>query len=470
MKAEESVRRLPARSDYRLADYAEVGLPIYRISSRIFTQVLKRISAIDEFLLQLVRAGVHRTEEISAFLGLPIAFVDESLSQLLSSDLLALSPSSDRSQRLSLSEKGKKALDGAETLVPEERAHTIEFDAILRKVVRHGREQLLTSRQTRDLGYKQIRPLLKKQIGVSDLPLRDVQKSFNDGLSKRDTRRTILAICELYRKNLYFLPAVCAIYRAVDGPDVQVSFVVDGKHSPEHDQAFAQADGAHLLHIDRDLARFSDSAENLETIEQEVKEALLEARLGAANSQDGERATTVVRPVTDTESWSFLTAEQQVELKQAGLTYLDAQGHYPVLVHALKAARYRLLIHTPFLHELIVTDEFVRDMEKLLKSGCKVYIGYGMPDSDVQKPTKSHLRVVERLEKIARRYSNLFFKKVDSHAKVLLQDELFVVLGSFNWLSFRGDPDRTFRDEQSALIALPSMVERKFQSELRLFT
>ncbi len=469
MRTEEIVRRLPARSGYRLADYAEVGLPVYRISSRIFTQVPKRISAIDEFLLQLVRTGVHRTEEISAFLGLPMPFVDESLSQLIADDLLSLSPSNDRTQRLSLSEKGKKALDGAETLVPEERAHTIEFDAILQKVVRHGREQLLTSRQARDRGYKQIRPLLKKQIGISDLPLRDVQKSFSEGISKRETRRTILAVCELYRKNLYFLPAICVIYRAIDGPDVQVSFVVDGKHSPQHDQAFAQADGAHLLHIDRDLTRFGNDAEDFKMIEQEVREALTKGVTSRITDQDGDVIEAPVRPVADPESWSLLTAEQKLELQQAGLTYLDAQDHYPVLLHALKTAKYRLLIHTPFLHELIVTDEFVMDMERLLKSGCKVYIGYGMPESEVQKPTKSHLRVVERLEKIARRYSNFLFKKVDSHAKVLLQDELFVVLGSFNWLSFRGDPDRAFRDEQSALIALPSMVERKFQSELRLF-
>jgi hypothetical protein len=79
------------------------------------------------------------------------------------------------------------------------------------------------------------------------------------------------------------------------------------------------------------------------------------------------------------------------------------------------------------------------------------------------------MQTLERLEKFAKRFSNLVLSKVDSHAKVLLQDELFVVLGSFNWLSFRGDPDRAFRDEQSALVALPSMVERKFQGELKLF-
>jgi phosphatidylserine/phosphatidylglycerophosphate/cardiolipin synthase-like enzyme len=157
-------------------------------------------------------------------------------------------------------------------------------------------------------------------------------------------------------------------------------------------------------------------------------------------------------------------------LKQAGLAYLDAHDHYPLLLNAIRTARFRLLILTPFLHERVVTDEFLKEMERLVRNNCKVYIGYGMPDSDFQKPTKSHLETVERLEKIARRFGNLVLKKIDSHAKVLLQDELFVVLGSFNWLSFRGDPDRAFRDEQSVLIALPSMVERKFQSELRLFS
>ena len=178
----------------------------------------------------------------------------------------------------------------------------------------------LTSRQARDRGYKQIRPLLKKQIGISDLPLRDVQKSFSEGISKRETRRTILSVCELYRKNLYFLPAICVIYKAIDGPDVQVSFVVDGKHSPPHDQAFAQADGTHLLHIDRDLTRFGSVVENFEMIEQEVKEALTEAVASGKTNQQGEVIEASLRPVGDPESWSLLTAEQQLELQQAGLT------------------------------------------------------------------------------------------------------------------------------------------------------
>jgi hypothetical protein len=339
MKTDEIVSRLQGRPGYRIADYAEVGLPVFRLSCRIVTQVPKRISSIDEFLLQLVKVGVTRTEEIAAFLGLPMQFVDESLSQLMADELLALVPTNDRTQRLSLSAKGRSTLDGAEVLVPEERAHTIEFDAILQRVVRYGREALLTGRQARDLGYKQIRPLLKRKVGISDLPLRDVQKSLNDGISKRDGRRTVLAVCELYKKSLYFLPAICVVYRAVDGPDIQVSFIVDGKHSSEHDQAFAQADGARLLHIDRDLAKFGTAAESLETIEEEVKQALAESSEANAAPEGTAAAKTRMRPVSDPQSWSFLTAEQQLELKQSGIAYLDAHDHYPLLLNAIRTAQ-----------------------------------------------------------------------------------------------------------------------------------
>jgi hypothetical protein len=43
------------------------------------------------------------------------------------------------------------------------------------------------------------------------------------------------------------------------------------------------------------------------------------------------------------------------------------------------------------------------------------------------------------------------------------EDDAFVVLTSFNWLSFRGDADRTFRDEQGVIVSDPERVEHKFR-------
>ena len=470
MRIDETVRNLPPRPGFRIADYAEVGLPIYKLSTRVYAQAPKKLSAIEEFVLRLVSSGVHRTEEIAAFLGLPVPFIDGTLSSLIAGELLSLTPTSDRTQRLTLTIKGSGFLDGEETLLPEERSLTVEFDALLQKVVRNQPNTLMTGKQCRERGIKQVRPLLKRQIGIGDLPLRDVQKTMSESSFRRDSRRVVLGVCELYKRTLYFLPAVCVIYRAIDGGEIQVSFFVDGSHSPEHDQAFAQADGTRRLHIERDMNRFASELREIESIEREVSQAP-EIRKALSSLQgSGENAIMRALKVVPAEVWPSLSASQHTQIESTGLAFLDASDHYPLLRNALKTARFRLVIVSPFLHEQVVTEEFLSDLKALLRRNCKVYIGYGMPDSDTHKPTKSHNKTLESLQKLAGTFRNLFLKKVDSHAKILLQDELFVVLGSFNWLSFRGDPDRAFRDEQSVLISLPSMVELKFQDRVRLLT
>ena len=40
---------------------------------------------------------------------------------------------------------------------------------------------------------------------------------------------------------------------------------------------------------------------------------------------------------------------------------------------------------------------------------------------------------------------------------------------SFNWLSFKGDPDRTFRDEQGVLLQEPGLVDQKFNELVMRF-
>jgi hypothetical protein len=470
VKTDEIVRQLPTRPGYRLADYAEVGLPVYRITTRLFTQVLKKVPPIDEFLLRLLQLGIHRTEEMSVFLGLPTSFVGDALSELLVHDLVSLRPGTDRTQRLSLTVKGMRALEGAETFVPEEKTHTLEYDAILQQVVTYGRDRYMSGREIRNSGYKQIRPLLKRQVGISDIPLREVQKSFNAVGSRRDTKRIVLAVCEFYKRALCFLPAICVVYRAIEGSDIQVSFFIDGRPSPEHDQAFARADGVRLLRIDHDLTRFTEANESFDLILQEVESARAQFKSQRLLAGHPGNQPATVQSAEKAQPWSYLSPQQLSGLEQLGMAYLDAQDHYPLLLHSLKATSYRMIIITPFLHESIVTDDFVLQLEALLRRGCRIHIGYGMPDSETRKPSKSHTKVVERLEKLTLRYGQLVVKKVDTHAKVLLQDELLVALGSFNWLSFRGDPDRPFRDEQSVLITLPNMIEQKYQGLLQLFS
>jgi len=54
----------------------------------------------------------------------------------------------------------------------------------------------------------------------------------------------------------------------------------------------------------------------------------------------------------------------------------------------------------------------------------------------------------------------------NTHAKVLIKDSEFLAVTSFNWLSFRGDPGRTFRDEQGTLVQQPEYVDNKFDERV----
>ena len=49
----------------------------------------------------------------------------------------------------------------------------------------------------------------------------------------------------------------------------------------------------------------------------------------------------------------------------------------------------------------------------------------------------------------------------NTHAKILIYDGNWINT-SFNWLSFRGDSDRTYRMEEGTLVAILSRVDKEY--------
>jgi hypothetical protein len=109
-------------------------------------------------------------------------------------------------------------------------------------------------------------------------------------------------------------------------------------------------------------------------------------------------------------------------------------------------------------------------LEAALARGVSVHIGWGISQDEREGPD-AHPRALARLETLAKSYSNLVLRRLgDTHAKVLICDRRYVIVGSFNWLSFRGDPKRTFRDEQGTLVALPEYVDTQYEKFVGRFT
>lgn len=97
--------------------------------------------------------------------------------------------------------------------------------------------------------------------------------------------------------------------------------------------------------------------------------------------------------------------------------------------------------------------------------------GYGINKQPTANLAPQHQAARDQLSQLAGKYSNFRFKRLgDTHAKVLIKDSEFSVVSSFNWLSFKGDPNRTFRDEQGLKVQDASFIEKKFDELLPRFT
>lgn len=114
----------------------------------------------------------------------------------------------------------------------------------------------------------------------------------------------------------------------------------------------------------------------------------------------------------------------------------------------------------------MVTPELLKRLKDALEREVAVYIGYGINAEEQGEPRKTDK---DAEEKLAKQYRNFCFRFGDTHAKVLICDSRFSITGSFIWLSFRGDSDRTFRDEQSVLVEIPEHVDGAFREKLKRF-
>jgi len=103
-----------------------------------------------------------------------------------------------------------------------------------------------------------------------------------------------------------------------------------------------------------------------------------------------------------------------------------------------------------------------------IKREVQVFIGYGIAKYDKNDP-----KAVKALQNLAKTYENFSFTWLGdtypTHAKLLIYDKT-AVTGSFNWLSFKGDVSRQFRDERGTLVSIPEKIDELFNEYLQVFT
>jgi phosphatidylserine/phosphatidylglycerophosphate/cardiolipin synthase-like enzyme len=499
----EDLRRYDNRPGFDLVSCQGVGLPVYKVTVDILTQIRKPIPPIEEFVLKAIDAGLSSEEEIAGFLGLELSTTREAMVNLrLSEDIDLIAPDASQLQIWKLTKKGERTLREATIIVPEERTFDINFDGLLRTPRWYGESErsLLKSRDLRDEGIMEIEPSPKRPPELADLSIKDIDRIIGKILENSRSRKPrnqneldILALKKIERRRpRFFQLSTALVYKAKDSDEIQVTFIVDDILSSEHEAAFARSNGAKKiksqilntlqknepLKFAEDLLGQAFVSANLidpDTITAKVTEAKaeIEAQIEVAQekldqTEDEKEKSTLIQHLEEKEQQILqLQSRMEAMLASVPMRWLEMYEHRPLLEKSLKDTQERLMIISPWINTYSVDLEFLKEFENLLQRRVKVYIGYGINDQKDQK--YSNQKAEQKLQKLAKRYSdNFVFKRLgDTHAKILISDAKFAVTTSFNWLSFKGERDRTFRDERGTLVCDPQKVDELFDNLLR---
>jgi hypothetical protein len=455
LEPEDVAQRYSQRPGYALISYAEVGLPFYRLTLRAQVLEHKQISPLTEFLLRSVEIGVEEPTNIGALLGLDGSVLDATVVSALRNDDIRLGAPAQKRALLTLTQKGRRSLETAMAIAPSETLIEIHYDGLLRRPVPFL-DSWLTGIDLRERGSREVPPAVVRPPGLANIELRDVDPIVRALGDRRHTRRDLLALKSLEGRKRIFQLAVALVYRAEDDGKVQVAFAIDGTLSAEHERAFSQS---------KMLRKLGIGAGGLEPAE-----VTLSNILGAEIIEEAarNRPFTVVLPATSAD----LLAESSVEaIASPPALQIPANQVLPVetfqhpgyLQTGLANASSRLLIISPWVRRPVVNRGFISQLRAALARGVTIYVGWGFGpleqiDEDIDSEVKSDFHSLQR------KFPTSFFARRlgNTHAKVLICDREFMVVTSFNWLSFKGDPNRTFRDERGIFVSVPDHVERQF--------
>lgn len=470
---------------FTLVDYEEVGLPFYELRLDVMAQKRHELPVIDEYVMRLASLGVRSTEDVGDFLGLEPALVRSSVLSLIHADNVDYVPGRD-GREIALTASGHTVLEERMDQVPERTELRIGFDRLLWRLTARWMHDWENPRTVKQSGVRLVPPKRKRRPEISEVDMVGLNRTLSELPSGRGSRMDldIVQILNIGARTKY-VPALLLVFVAVDHSAIRASFIVDEHHSPDHDRGFEEVDGLARLGIaladpssaDRDRPRLPDDVAELRPPAEAVND--LEARLRATSTAlDHALAKAdvdeVIESVADrgpSTRKRLAESEQRVAELQSELEALRAERdalpvrpiptfeHRLVLEDALDRTQRRLLLISPWIKSKIVDDDFAQSLDRLCRSGVRIHIGYGISRHDVQAHDKD---AVERLERLASKYRHFTLRELGhTHAKVLVWDDTLVVT-SFNWLSFRGDRHRTYRQEEGTLITDVGYVDKEY--------
>lgn len=422
-----------ARDGLTLVAIVPAGIPVTTLKVDVDAQQEKELPLLTESMLRLIGAGVTAPTDLSGLLGFPVDPVRRTLSEGMFRGHIRLDPnSSDGDERVRLTPLGQQVAVEHAAIRPVRERMTFYYDGTLGDIQPYDPGLLVQARKAADEDLLKLPAVTTNPVHADDVTPEKLNSLLR---ADADNRYTVLCVRDVrHPPTPRYLPADLLVYSDPDRKDIEVAVVIDGKISTAHELALISRGGANALGI-----RVDPPAER-----PRLNDELELIRVPIATSRE------------KTSSHAMPGADPGEQGKVVGVSVFD---HPRLLEDAITQARDRLLIMSPWIKKSVVNNAFIAKLEGRVRRGVRVDIAYGFSRHD----TKCDPEAVGLLEDLAKSYPESFtFSRLNStHAKVLIYDNTCVTT-SFNWLSFQGARDRTYRMEEGNLVTIRSFTDTQY--------
>jgi hypothetical protein len=487
---ESVARRYAHRPGCRFVSAQEVGIAVFVMDLRVILIEPREVPPIDEFLLRAMSLSVGSPGELSSFLGLDRRTVENRLVELRREELIELEPvAADGGAHCRLTLKGRTATDSLHRAeLSEVTLPRVVYHGFLRKPLPMSDEQLFKPREARDAELRSIpaipgRPPRPEEIKLTELA--EVVKKYWERRKKGKTPELVSVRSVLKGVRTLYQKAVLLQYELVGRKkQQQITFAVDGLVMDDYERAFTACKGPERIPDLIEEGFKSTAAVASEFMKPHVVKALgplgdvdeLQEKIDAIEGKVADKKATIEvedRPDTrqilraEVEREKAEKAELERQLSQRKARRLKTYDCKHLLATTLRDVKERLVIVSAFLSTAVVDNEFLKKLDAALVRGVKVWVVYGPPsheDREKERANRPEWREAEAaLRNLRKRYPEAFqLATFPTHEKILLRDNDFVVSGSFNWLSFRGDRGRGLRYEDALQVTESAAIEEYF--------
>jgi hypothetical protein len=407
--------------DYELLTILPFLYPYYRVEMKCTIREFSSLPLADEYLLKAVDKEIDDVENLKHFMGLEAVVFDDIFANLHFQGLIQKNPI------LHLTEAGKKTLttlEKSKCIFEEVYAF---IDGVTGKIIKRN---IFPSRER---VTEKIKPLIKyprtenlesfytveENITLYKALFESLKNFFSKGnkdKKKSGNKKELVEITEI-------LDQARKINKKI--------WLLFFRHDEQVDDR--------ILVLEDDLQINSDMTEFIN--EQEGK---------------GTKVISLSKPKNENISQKSQINRQKIETandidKLPNGTTISTYKHPIVLEKTLKEATSQIFINSPWISQQVIDARFKSHLEKALKRQVHVTIiyGYGKPGKrDIDQQTEKYFHNLKKRYK-----EHLLIKETKgNHAKVIICDEKFMVVTSFNWLSFKGDKSRPLRTEYGTIL------------------